>query len=95
MGFVASEIVALAGVVICAAAVSPYRATRKLVRSMVGTEHYVEVYVDTPLEICEQRDSKGLYARSRRDRGLHGRQRSLRRRFTPNFGWTRSPIRRK
>ncbi len=65
MGFVASEIVRHGGVVICAA-VSPYRATRNHVRSMVGTEHYVEVYVDTPLEICEQRDSKGLYAKARR-----------------------------
>ena len=60
-----SEIVRHGGVVICAA-VSPYRATRNHVRSMVGTEHYVEVYVDTPLEICEQRDSKGLYAKARR-----------------------------
>lgn len=65
MGFVASEIVRHGGVVICAA-VSPYRATRNHVRSIVGTEHYVEVYVDTPLEICEQRDSKGLYAKARR-----------------------------
>ena len=65
MGFVASEIVRHGGVVICAA-VSPYRATRNHVRSMVGTEHYVEVYVDTPLEICEQRDTKGLYEKARR-----------------------------
>ena len=33
---------------------------------MVGTEHFVEVFVDTPLEICEQRDPKGMYARARR-----------------------------
>ncbi len=65
MGFVASEIVRHGGVVICAA-VSPYRATRNHVRSMIGTEHYVEVYVDTPLEVCEQRDLKGLYAKARR-----------------------------
>jgi len=65
IGFVASEIVRHGGVVICAA-VSPYRATRNDVRNMVGTNHFVEVFVDTPLEICEQRDVKGLYAKARR-----------------------------
>lgn len=65
MGFVASELVRHGGVAVCAA-VSPYRATRNDVRNMVGKEHYVEIFVDTPLEICEQRDSKGLYARARR-----------------------------
>jgi len=65
MGYVASEIVRHGGVVICAA-VSPYRATRNDVRNLVGKDHYVEVFVDTPLEICEQRDTKGLYARARR-----------------------------
>ena len=65
MGFVASEIVRHGGVVVCAA-VSPYRATRNDVRNMVGQDHYVEVFVDTPLEVCEQRDTKGLYTRARR-----------------------------
>ncbi len=65
IGFVASEIVRHGGVVICAT-VSPYRATRNDVRNMVGKEQYVEVFVDTPLEVCEQRDTKGLYARARR-----------------------------
>jgi sulfate adenylyltransferase len=65
MGFVAGELIRHGGVAVCAA-VSPYRATRNDIRNMVGKEHYVEVFVDTPLEICEQRDSKGLYARARR-----------------------------
>lgn len=65
MGYVASEIVRHGGMVICAA-VSPYRATRNDVRNLVGKENYVEVYVDTPLEVCERRDTKGLYARARR-----------------------------
>lgn len=65
MGFVASEIVRHGGIVICAA-VSPYRATRHDVRNMVGREQYVEIYVNTPLEICESRDTKGLYAKARR-----------------------------
>lgn len=64
IGFVAAEIVRHGGVVICAA-ISPYRATRNDVRRMVG-EGFVEIYVDTPLEVCEERDTKGLYARARR-----------------------------
>jgi sulfate adenylyltransferase len=65
IGFVASEIVRHGGTVICAA-VSPYRATRNDVRSMVGPEAFVEIFVDTPLEVCETRDKKGLYAKARR-----------------------------
>jgi sulfate adenylyltransferase len=65
MAYVASEIVRHGGMVICAA-VSPYRVTRNDVRNMVGKDHYVEVFVDTPLEVCERRDTKGLYARARR-----------------------------
>ncbi|MCA9984944.1 MAG: bifunctional sulfate adenylyltransferase/adenylylsulfate kinase [Anaerolineales bacterium] len=64
MGFVAAEIVRHGGIAICAA-VSPYRATRNDVRAMMGDGHYIEVFVDTPLAICEQRDTKGLYARAR------------------------------
>ncbi len=73
IGFVASEIVRHGGAVICAA-VSPYRATRNDVRNMVGGDHFIEVFVDTPLEVCEARDAKGLYARARRGeiRGFTG-----------------------
>jgi sulfate adenylyltransferase len=65
MGFVAAEIVRHGGVVICAA-VSPYRATRHEVRTLVGPDHFVEVFVDTPLAVCEARDTKGMYAKARR-----------------------------
>jgi sulfate adenylyltransferase len=65
IGFVAAEIARHGGIVLCAA-VSPYRATRNDVRNMVGPEHFVEVFVDTPLEVCEQRDVKGMYAKARR-----------------------------
>jgi len=65
IGYVASEIVRHRGMVLCAA-VSPYRATRNDVRSMVGKDHFVEVFVDTPLEVCEGRDTKGMYAKARR-----------------------------
>ena len=44
---------------------SPYRSTRNDVRSMVG-KGFVEVFVNTPLEICEKRDVKGMYAKARR-----------------------------
>jgi sulfate adenylyltransferase len=65
IGFVASEIVKHHGAVICAA-VSPYRATRNDVRSMIGADKFVEVFVDTPLEECELRDTKGMYVKARR-----------------------------
>jgi sulfate adenylyltransferase len=65
IGFVASEITRHGGIAVCAA-VSPYRTTRNEVRNIVGQENYIEVFVDTPLEVCEQRDTKGLYARARR-----------------------------
>ena len=64
IGFVASEIVRHGGAVICAA-VSPYRATRNECRSLIGNDRFIEVYVDTPLEVCESRDRKGMYARAR------------------------------
>ena len=65
IGFVAAEIVRHGGIAVVAA-VSPYQATRDEVRHMVGGDHFVEVFVDTPLEVCEQRDSKGVYAKARR-----------------------------
>ena len=65
IGFVASELVRHGGVTICAA-VSPYRATRNDVRNMIGADRFIEVFVDTPLEICEGRDTKGIYAKARR-----------------------------
>ena len=52
-------------VVICAL-VSPYRAARAEARTIVGADRFIEVFVDTPLAVCEARDPKSLYARSRR-----------------------------
>ncbi|OGO12124.1 MAG: adenylyltransferase [Chloroflexi bacterium RBG_16_47_49] len=65
IGFVAGEITRHGGTVICAA-ISPYRSTRNEVRKMAGTDRFIEIFVDTPIEVCEQRDSKGMYARARR-----------------------------
>lgn len=65
IGFVAAEIVRHGGVVVCAA-VSPYRATRNECRQMVGgSDQFVEIFVDTALEVCEERDPKGMYALAR------------------------------
>ena len=64
IGFVASEVVRHGGIAVCAA-VSPYRATRDDVRNAIGADRFLEVYVNTPLEICELRDAKGIYARAR------------------------------
>lgn len=65
IGYVASEIVRHNGAVACAA-VSPYRAARNEVRNLVGPDHFILVFVDTPIEICEERDVKGMYAKARR-----------------------------
>jgi sulfate adenylyltransferase len=48
------------------AAVSPYRATRDECRALVGADRFVEVFVDTPIDVCEARDTKGLYAKAKR-----------------------------
>lgn len=69
VGFVAAEIVRHGGLSVCAL-VSPYRATRDEIREMVnsvgGDGSFVEVFVDTPLDVVMQRDVKGLYAASQR-----------------------------
>jgi sulfate adenylyltransferase len=65
IGFVASEITKFGGVAICAP-IAPYAATRRRVREMVESAGgFVEIHVATPLEVCEERDRKGLYAMAR------------------------------
>ncbi len=65
IGYVASEVARHGGIAICAA-VSPYRSARSQVRAMFGPGRFVEVFVDTPIEVCEERDKKGMYAMARR-----------------------------
>ena len=66
IGFVASEIARAGGIAICAP-IAPYSNTRDEVRSMVTRYGgFIEIHVSTPLEICEKRDRKGLYARARK-----------------------------
>jgi bifunctional enzyme CysN/CysC len=54
-----------AGVLVITAFISPYRDDRRLARSLVNEGEFVEVYVNAPLEVCEQRDPKGLYKKAR------------------------------
>jgi sulfate adenylyltransferase len=65
IGYVASEITKNGGVAICAP-IAPYASTRRLVREMIEPlGGFLEIHVATPLEVCEQRDRKGLYAKAR------------------------------
>jgi len=55
-----------AGVVVLAAFISPYIKMREEIKEIVGADNYIEVYVNTSLEVCEERDVKGLYKKARR-----------------------------
>jgi bifunctional enzyme CysN/CysC len=55
-----------AGLIVIVAFISPFRAERQLARSLFDPGEFIEVFVDTPLEECERRDVKGLYAKARR-----------------------------
>jgi bifunctional enzyme CysN/CysC len=54
-----------AGMIVVTAFISPFRSDRRLVRDLVAQGEFVEVFVSTPLEVCEQRDPKGLYKKAR------------------------------
>ncbi|MEY3976596.1 MAG: hypothetical protein RLZZ33_1651 [Pseudomonadota bacterium] len=54
-----------AGLIVMTSFISPFRGERDLARELIGPENFVEIFVDTPLEICEQRDVKGLYKKAR------------------------------
>lgn len=54
-----------AGIIVLSAFISPFRVDREQVKSIVGAENFLEVFVDAPLEVCEQRDVKGLYKKAR------------------------------
>ncbi len=54
-----------AGLITLTAFISPYRADRHLVRDLVGRDDFLEIYCHCPLEVCEQRDTKGMYRKAR------------------------------
>jgi len=61
-----AALMADAGLITITAFITPFEAERQMVRATVGEERYLEVYVNCPLEECEKRDVKGLYAKARR-----------------------------
>jgi bifunctional enzyme CysN/CysC len=54
-----------AGIIVLTAFISPFRQEREMARQLIGTDRFIEVYVNAPLDVCEQRDPKGLYKKSR------------------------------
>ena len=60
-----SKLLLDAGVVVLSAFISPFTEDRMQVNNIVGDSNYIEIFVDTPLEVCEQRDVKGLYKKAR------------------------------
>ncbi len=66
-----SKLMVDAGLVVITAFISPFRAERQLARSLFGDGEFVEVFVDTPLVVAEQRDPKGLYRKARRGELKH------------------------
>lgn len=61
-----SKLMLDAGLIVLGAFISPFREERNLVKRIVGESRFSEVYVNSPLEVCEERDTKGLYAKARR-----------------------------
>lgn len=55
-----------AGMIVISAFISPFRAEREMARTLIGPNDFLEIYVSTPLRICEERDPKGLYRKARR-----------------------------
>jgi adenylylsulfate kinase-like enzyme len=54
-----------AGVIVITSFISPYISDRASARDVIGDDSFIEVFVDTPIEVCEQRDPKGLYKKAR------------------------------
>jgi len=53
------------GLIVLSAFISPFQSDRKIVKSLVEEQEFIEIFIDTPLEICEMRDAKGLYKKAR------------------------------
>ncbi|NKS40968.1 sulfate adenylyltransferase subunit CysN [Rhodococcus hoagii] len=61
-----ARLMADAGLIVLASFISPFRAERDAARELIGTDRFCEVFVDTPIEVAEERDPKGLYRKARR-----------------------------
>jgi adenylylsulfate kinase len=60
-----SKLLMDAGIIVLSAFISPFRSDREQVKKIVGEKNFAEIFVDAPLEVCEQRDVKGLYKKAR------------------------------
>ncbi len=60
-----------AGLIVLTAFISPFAREREMARTLIGAENFLEIYVDAPLEVCEQRDVKGLYRLARAGKIAH------------------------
>ncbi len=70
-----------AGLIVMTAFISPFQRERGMAKQLIGEEHFIEVFVDTPIEVCEKRDPKGLYQKAREGK-------------LPNFSGISSPYER-
>ena len=61
-----SNLFADAGMIVLSAFISPFRDDREIVRTLAQEGEFIEVFIDAPLEVCEQRDPKGLYVKARK-----------------------------
>ena len=61
-----ARLMADSGLIVMTAFISPFRRERRMAKEIAGDIDFIEVFVDTPLEICEARDPKGMYAKARR-----------------------------
>ena len=60
-----SKLMMDAGLVVLSAFISPFREEREMIRDLVGAENFLEIFVDCPIQVCEERDVKGLYQKAR------------------------------
>jgi bifunctional enzyme CysN/CysC len=60
-----SKLMTDAGLIVITAFISPFQSERNMVRELVDTDEFIEIFIDTPLPIAEKRDTKGLYAKAR------------------------------
>ncbi|SHN07130.1 adenylylsulfate kinase [Cyclobacterium lianum] len=61
-----SQLMMDAGLIVISAFISPFISDREMIRDLVGKEHFLEIHVDCPLKVCEERDVKGLYQKARK-----------------------------
>ncbi|CAB3768115.1 Adenylyl-sulfate kinase [Paraburkholderia solisilvae] len=66
-----ARLMADAGLIVLVSLISPFRAERRMARELMQPGHFIEIFVDTPLEVAEARDPKGLYKRARRGELKH------------------------